>query len=83
MSELKYTMLSKDVRPIQSLVMFEAQNAHEVGRDGITRISVVDETGEMAYVPWFEVWKGDALYCRTNAAYVSEVYYQEGQNRAS
>lgn len=77
MSELKYTMLSKDTRPIHSLVL---ENVfHQVGQSGITRISAVDETGEMSYVPWFEVWKGEALYARVNASYVCEVYYEEGQ----
>lgn len=77
MSNLKYTMLSKDTRPIYSIVM--QIHAHQVGKDGVTNISVVDETGEMAYVPWFEVWRSDKLYVRVNAAYVHEVYYQEGQ----
>lgn len=80
MSELKYTMLSKDTRPICQIVLdADYQSAHTVGRYGVTRISAVDETGEMAHVPWFEVWKGDALYSRVNSAYVSEVLYQEGQ----
>ena len=80
MSDLKYTMLSKDTRTIVSIVPNgDCQSAMTVGRWGITRISVVDETGEMAYVPWFEIWKGDALYSRVNSRYVSEVLYQEGQ----
>lgn len=80
MDELKYTMLSKDTRPICQIVIGgDVQMSHTVGRYGVTKISVVDENGEMAHVPWFEVWKDDALYCRVNAAYVSEVLYQEGQ----
>lgn len=82
MGDLKYTMLSKDTRPICSIVINgDYQMASSVGRYGVTRISAVDETGEMAYVPWFEVWKGDALYARVNSKYVSEVLYEEGQPR--
>lgn len=80
MSELKYTMLSKDTRPIcQIVINGDYQLATTVGRYGVTRVSVVDENGEMAHEPWFEIWKGDALYSRVNSKYVSEVLYQEGQ----
>lgn len=78
MSELKYTALSRDVRPVRSIVLDGER--HQVGEHGVTRISPFDETGEMAYVPWFEVWKGDRLYCRTNAAFIAEVYYEEGHD---
>jgi hypothetical protein len=84
MSELKYTMLSKDTRPIVSIILdADYQTTHNVGRYGVTKISVVDENGEMAHVPWFEVWKDDALYARVNSKYVSEVLYQEGQPKRS
>lgn len=80
MGELKYTMLSKDTRPIyQIFIADDYQRFHRVGTYGVTRISAVDENGEMAHVPWFEVWKGDALYARVNSAFVGEVYYEEGQ----
>jgi hypothetical protein len=73
-------MLTNDTRPIcQITINADYQNAHTLGRYGVTKITTVDENGEMAHVPWFEVWKGDALYSRVNAKYVSEVLYQEGQ----
>jgi hypothetical protein len=73
-------MLSSDTRAICQIVLnADYQNSHTVGRFGVTKISVFDENGEMAHVPWFEVWKGEALYARVNAKYVSEVLYQEGQ----
>lgn len=76
----KHTMLSMDTRPIcQIVINADYQTAHTCGRFGVTKISAVDETGEMAHVPWFEVWKGNALYARVNSKYVSEVLYQEGQ----
>jgi hypothetical protein len=70
-------MLSSDTRPIKSIIL--GRTFHKVGEDDVTRISVFDERGEMSMVPWFEVWKGDRLYCRSNAAHVHEVYYQEGE----
>lgn len=73
---MNHTMLSKDTRPIYGLTLQIA--SHWIGSDGVTRISAVDENGEMAHVPWFEVWRGDKLYARVNAAHVNEVYYQEG-----
>lgn len=77
---MKHTALSKDTRPIHSICLAgDPQLNHTIGRYGVTKISVVDEHGEMAYVPWFEVWKGDALCARVNANFVSEVYYTEGQ----
>lgn len=80
MADTKYTMLAKDTRPICQLVIGDdMQSAITVGRYGVTRISAVDEHGEMAYVPWFDVWKGEALYCRVNSKYVGQVLYQEGQ----
>lgn len=71
------TMLSKDTRLIYALVLEGV--SYWVGSDNVTRISAVDENGEMAHVPWFEVWRGEKLHARVNAAYVSEVYYQKGQ----
>jgi hypothetical protein len=80
MTDYKYTMLSKDTRTISSLfIAGDYQRSYTVGRYEVTKISAVDEQGEMAYVPWFEVWKGDRLLARINASYVSEVFYQEGQ----
>ena len=77
---MNHTMLSNDTRPICQIVMnADHQTAHTVGRFGVTKISAVDETGEMAHVPWFEVWKSDVLYARVNSKYVSEVLYEEGQ----
>lgn len=76
---MNHTMLSKDTRPIQTIFIGDDyQRRHDVGQYGVTKITAVDETGEMAYVPWFEVWRGDALYVRVNSAFVGEVYYQEG-----
>ena len=80
MSDIKHTMLSKDTRAISSLfIAGDYQRSYTVGRYDITKISAVDEVGNGAYVPWFEVWKGDQLFARVNASYVSEVFYQEGR----
>lgn len=80
MNNLEYTALSKDTRTIcQIVINADYQCSQTVGRYGVTKVSVFDEHGEMAHVPWFEVWKGNALYARVNARFVSEVLYQEGQ----
>ena len=70
--------ITNDTRPIHKLEL--DQGRHEVGQYGVTRISAVDEHGEMSPVPWFEVWRGNALYCRVNGKYVVEVQYVEGQS---
>jgi hypothetical protein len=69
-------MLSDDTRPIRSIQL--ERTWHKVGEDGVTKITVFDERGEMSLVPWFEVWRGSKLLCRSNAAHVREVYYEEG-----
>jgi hypothetical protein len=76
-------MLTNDTRAICQIVLnADYQASHTVGRFGVTKISAVDENGEMARVPWFEVWKGESLYARVNAKYVSEVLYVEGQAKS-
>lgn len=83
MSEVKHTMLSGDERPIcQIVVNADYQCVITVGRHDVSKITVAEETGEMNYIPWFEVWKGEALYSRVNSKYVSEVLYLEGQPKA-
>lgn len=74
---MNYTTLGKDERPIFSIVLENVW--HQTGKDAVTSITIVEQTGEMAYIAWFEVWHSDLLYCRVNSSYVNEVYYQEGQ----
>jgi hypothetical protein len=52
---------------------------YTVGRGGVTKITVYYEYGQMAGVPWFNIWCGDKLISRVNAACVSEVIYQDTQ----
>ena len=55
-------------------IYFEDDQELRVGRD-CDSIIVVMENGQMAGVPWFEVWKGGKLASRWNAAKVQGVAY--------
>ena len=59
------TELSKDDRPIRDI--FNDYAARFVGQDGITKIVAYDEHGEMDWVPWFAIFKGDEIYERIPA----------------
>lgn len=73
--------LDQDTRPIQSawtIGMGEGTDTGAaVGYKGVTAIKPYLENGQMAGVPWLEVWKGDFLYCRLNAAHLLEIEYQK------
>ena len=45
----------------------------EVGKGGVTKITVVMENGQNAPVPWFAVWHGDKINGKYNAEYVEGV----------
>lgn len=57
----------------------EAQgcNIAWVGRDGVTKIALTMERGEMSIVPWFAVYKGDRLAAMHPAVQVGGVHYRE------
>ena len=38
----------------------------KIGQDGVTKISAYAESGEMSYVPWLAVYKGDFLWQRVD-----------------
>lgn len=68
--------LQHDEREIASIHIGPEQiEGYVVGHNGVTRISVYMELGQMAMVPWFNVWSGDEVICRVNAAFVSTVEY--------
>lgn len=54
---------------------------YTVGGNGVTAIEPYDEVGQSAYVPWFNVWRGQTLWLKVNAAHVRTVEYaaQEGE----
>ena len=65
--------LTKESRSVWGL---EIQSRRwQVGKDSVTAIEPIDVTGQMAYVPWFNVWRGQTLACKVNAAYVTVVEY--------
>ena len=47
-----------------------------VGTDGVTEIRLYNENGQMGYVPWAEVYKGDFLWQRIDLAGM-RIIYQE------
>jgi len=53
---------------------FEGNESIEVGRD-CDSIIVVLENGQMARVPWFEVWKDGEIKSKWNGALVQGVKY--------
>jgi hypothetical protein len=63
-----------DERPIKAL-HFQEGESYRVERGGITKIEAYREAGEMCNVPWFAVWKGDAIAYRVNGKYVVTVEY--------
>jgi hypothetical protein len=65
--------LTKESRSVYGLAMGEL--GYRVGKDGITAIEPIDVNGQMAYVPWFNVWRGQTLVCKVNAAHVHIVEY--------
>lgn len=48
-----------------------------VGEYGVTAIEPYDEYGEMSYVPWFNVWRGEVLYFKFNAAQLTSIEYKQ------
>ena len=44
-----------------------------VGREGVERITVVLESGQMSQVAWFVVWRNGKVMERCNSAYVANV----------
>ena len=50
---------------------------YEVGLDGVTRICEGAKPGEGAMVIWYQVFKGDKLFCEVNSVKVEQVVYFE------
>ena len=57
-----------DGQEVKSLIMSD-QTKVEVGQ-GVDKIKVVMEYGQMAGVPWFTVWRGNKIICKYNAAHL-------------
>ena len=55
---------------------YPIETYQKVGKDGVDKITVDYEAGQMAAVPWFVVWKGGAVWRRYNAAMIEEVEYR-------
>ena len=42
---------------------------------GCTEIREVEESGEMAWIPWVEVWNGEKLLFRSNQHKLEHIIY--------
>jgi hypothetical protein len=80
-------MSDKETRAISGLVIDYNQRVHDwnpcVGPNGITKIERSWENGEMARVPWFDVYVGDEIIWRVSGKYVVEISYGEMRNQMS
>ena len=63
-----------DKREIISIWLSE-ENGWRIDQNDITAIVPYYETGEMGYVLWFAVYKGDEIISRVNGKFVWNVNY--------
>ena len=63
----------KDGQEVRTIFWADSVGGLQAGRNGITRITVVMENGQMAGVPWFAAWKGDTIAFKYNGAMVEGV----------
>jgi len=61
-------------------IYFEDEQILKVG-EHCDSIVVSMETGQMAYVPWFEVWKDGKIVSKWNAAKCAGVLYKQQENK--
>lgn len=73
------SVIMKDPRAISAIYAPGEGSSWMVGATKITKIEPYEENGQMAPVLWFEVWKGDHLFVRVNAAHVECVTYKQGE----
>ena len=67
--------LFDDKRPIEAI--WPGPDALVVGKDGVEKIEVYQENGQLAPVAWFAVYKKGVVSHRVNAAHVETVLYVE------
>jgi len=64
-----------DKRPIKALLQHDGQGWFVGGKAGTTKIRPYEESGQLAPVVWFEIWRGDVLDSRVNAVNVAIIRY--------
>ena len=67
------TTILGDGRTITA-IFWPDDTMHRVGEFGVTEIKAYGEPGHYALVPWFAVYKGDALVSRVPADQVAVWY---------
>jgi len=68
------SILMDDKRKIISIWLGD-ESGWRIDQNDITAIVPYYETGEMAYVLWFAVYKGDEIISRVNGKFVWNVNY--------
>lgn len=69
-------VIELDDRPITGIWWNDGTDGYGIGvPEGVTNITICHLPGEMGYIPWFEVWRGDVLYRRCRAGAVQDVGY--------
>lgn len=78
------TDLEKCTRDAHRLLLTNHENVtnleYEVGYGGITAIRIRPRNGEMAYIPYIELWKGDVLYAEFPQHKCAGVYFVAREN---
>jgi hypothetical protein len=70
--------LFDDPRPIKRIwIAGPTDEAYAVGSNGVTKIDVYAEAGQMGYVPWFAIYNGGQIASRVNGAHILSVQYGE------
>jgi hypothetical protein len=66
-----------DRPPIQSICYIDAQGNPNTFNKGLncTEIREVEECGDMSFVPWVEVYRGDTLVARFNQHKLEHILY--------
>lgn len=62
----------EDDRPISAI--YKESWYSRVGVDGVTKIIPYEEHGQMSWVTWFAIYKGDFLYQRIDGCGLLIVY---------
>lgn len=56
-------------------IWYEPDGVMTVGSIGITKIQAYREYGQLGFVAWFAVFKGDVVWQRINGAFLAGVKY--------
>ncbi len=64
----------EDKRKIRAI--YQEWSGISIGEKGVTEITVYQEPGQMGYVNWFAIYKGDFLWQRIDASDYTVEYFE-------